>query len=1764
MVEIVWYLDAWFKSQFGGLGLSTPGKRIHGVCFPYYFGLTGDPTKPQDVHYFNSKYMRLETFAKGAVQKKPFWVDLQTHLQQLYPPANVTAATDPVSQATTQWFSGSTKAEDIQWLSSMTRTMWDRWSGTDYHYYPVSNSSDENYQDMTNKWLEWIIEYVHVTFQYSAQDDAVFTPNIVKYPGFKFHFGAAPASKTKTKKKKKKKYLVGSTSGIAMTLRSGRIITANIDEKVFTQNYEDMVLYSETVGDDYGSEYNPVAIDPPPGGTQLASTPIRLDNIAFPYEFNQLLPANSSPSSTQLILPAGSNLDSFVVSLLDSSLSLSSPVNLASNNDAWSSNVDDNDDVPLWFNSVFAETDGIATISVFGVGISVTGFGLKLTGFTTAASWTLAYSSDMKVLASAFGVDTSKLTPFVDAQGLFMNFTGLLLGLDTTQSTTGQSISLSDIFNIVELDYPTWLNAVLAPSTALALSTEPGATNGIWFYPASNYATTFRIQTTEVSAGGGQTLTGFLTSLLLNASFTTPTVIATKHSSYRAEVDPSDAQSTIEYVNSVGDVCIRTSIQFNKNASAWDSFLNIGENTIDIILRWGSGDSPLDDFLGWIEAQINSKGVFDNHKNILANAGSKSSLQLRQASISASYDSSAGKYTFTSFSMDFEVDLEWGVPADAPPGTQIPIGLSFSWTASSNGQPPLISFIGQLWPTLGGDAVTSNLINPYSQPFTLLLPVAPKARSSFSLLALPHIDSDSLSKVPVGIPTEVSSLYLDLSTQSIQFTGTLSAQSPPNSNPGNVPPLTLNEISLSATYTYSAATPSLDVSFFAIVYLNPRQLPPASVAPTFPATKLVAEIDYANGAWTLLGKASSMSMACLYSLFPVSHNDALMDVMEDILVPNFQIEYDFDSGVGKTFEATGVILLGDVELDLDIKCMVSSSQQVSWTFRASLCVDFTAPQISLGGFLTGIASDLGNILPAFIHAMTFSISSPASIALDCCKLDDDPFIIFSVVAKVDDFEFSFVQLTPCPPNPNILKKRLLKFTVDTLPGVGDVPFLANLVQPFDQMDFLWVDVDLTASDVAIINAQVYTDIHDQLMYKPPLGTGQNTDTVISAGCHFIVIVEESNTPSVVIDYCFNDAPPSAPRVDDIASGGIVADPPATPNNGAASAVFTKTMGPLTVSAIGLKYQEGDVQMTFDATVQIGPVGGSLRGFGIEFPVSKIQKFSLTDLTVLIDGVGLALNQPPVVMSGLMVKTADLYRGGISMEVEPYTFMAGGVYGSVQTAGSSNNTTFKTVFVFAQMDGPLVELEFASVSGITGGFGHNSAMTVPNASNVTQFPFIASATFDPDPLKVLSGLLGGSWFAPADGPIWFAAGLHVSAFQALSIQAVVAVDLSADVVFGVFADCQAKIPEAGSSDDELFALVDLGLVAIVDYAKGIFHAEGQLNPQSFILDKNCHLTGGFALCYWYAGSGHEGDWVFTVGGYHSAFTPPSHYPVPVRLGISWQYDSQISINGQAYFAVNPKVCMGGGQLSLTFKNGSLGACFDAWADFLINYRPFSFVGEVGVSIAVMYTVHVGCFTYHFNVHFGASLHLHGPPVAGYAHVDWSIISFDIYFGESTPNTAPLVWTDFYNLLCQQGAQQSPQDSGSAQQQHSITATAGLASSATGPPGTVEKGDDPWLVDGSTFAFRVDFLFPITILNYTLDSHNTTQFTYTGPKTYMKPMHIMSDQNVTSEVYVSVVDSQSGNSVYAGFDVEPIVKLVPTALWSPCTYPFPFPGSYQSPS
>ena len=401
---------------------------------------------------------------------------------------------------------------------------------------------------------------------------------------------------------------------------------------------------------------------------------------------------------------------------------------------------------------------------------------------------------------------------------------------------------------------------------------------------------------------------------------------------------------------------------------------------------------------------------------------------------------------------------------------------------------------------------------------------------------------------------------------------------------------------------------------------------------------------------------------------------------------------------------------------------------------------------------------------------------------------------------------------------------------------------------------------------------------------------------------------------------------------------------------------------------------------------------------------------------------------------------------------------------------------------------------------------------------------------------------------------------MKALQSIDMQAVVTVELKERPRFGIFAEAVACMPQLpGIKRSELFLLVDLGVLAILDIGAGTFQCEGQLSPASFILSESCHLTGGFALCFWFAGSEHSGDWVFTVGGYHAAYKRPAHYPSPPRLGISWQYDEHISITGQAYFAITPQVAMGGCVLQALFHLGKLSAHFDAHADMMINYQPFQFTTSIGVSVGVAYEMNLLLCTGHIAVELGAELYLHGPPLAGTVHVNFYVFGFDISFGPSYSPKPKLNLQQFWALLQQKSGSDTtvPED-------HVFAATDGLL------PWKRDSPNAPWIVRPGRFRFQIHSRAAISLVtcfgepenkdpsNRTKAISNNVNSIEQPLLVYSKPMQIRRGQsNFQSKMTVELSSSRTdvnGKTVEEKqiFDMEHIFKEMPKALWDACKY------------
>jgi len=405
------------------------------------------------------------------------------------------------------------------------------------------------------------------------------------------------------------------------------------------------------------------------------------------------------------------------------------------------------------------------------------------------------------------------------------------------------------------------------------------------------------------------------------------------------------------------------------------------------------------------------------------------------------------------------------------------------------------------------------------------------------------------------------------------------------------------------------------------------------------------------------------------------------------------------------------------------------------------------------------------------------------------------------------------------------------------------------------------------------------------------------------------------------------------------------------------------------------------------------------------------------------------------------------------------------------------------------------------TGIAFGYGFNRRVKIPKIEDVAEFPLVQMVMGeggyqDEDTSLDLRSQLG----KPLDDPISVLADMGDVVVAERGQQFACA---GARFTIGGIVDCFALIIVQWGEEFELSLLglarfrhsrdltakpicyIEMQILMSLKPKEGIFKLEGLLTSNSWIINTDCKLTGGFALYVWFDGD-HKGDIVLTFGGYHPRFRRPNHYPLVPRLGLNWQVDDKLSIKGGIYLALTPSCGMLGGKLEATFHSGRISAWFTAYFDVIVNWDPLYFEAEIGISLRV----EVAFALKELKAIIGASVQMWGPPVGGIAHIDVVFVSFDVAFGEQRPKQAELLksWEKFcHKFLNMSGGElksvERPVKAFPIVQPN----LAGGANNLNNLPNArreqqqVKREDDLWKVRADEVELAASTVVPVTCLN-----------------------------------------------------------------------------------
>ncbi|HEY6927316.1 MAG TPA: DUF6603 domain-containing protein [Steroidobacteraceae bacterium] len=691
------------------------------------------------------------------------------------------------------------------------------------------------------------------------------------------------------------------------------------------------------------------------------------------------------------------------------------------------------------------------------------------------------------------------------------------------------------------------------------------------------------------------------------------------------------------------------------------------------------------------------------------------------------------------------------------------------------------------------------------------------------------------------------------------------------------------------------------------------------------------------------------------------------------------------------------------------------------------------------------------------------------------------------------------------------------FSLSQLPVVGaDIPASRNVA--LDQLQLVLANMPLAAADLAQLDSLLQT-VQVTAPIAPAIGAGVTLAAAIT--------IDGAQTPLIL------------PLTGDSGTGSPDSATTTVYEGQATWFPLSVTLGPVGLQRIGVQYVDSVLSFLLDGTLSLSTFNFSLQGLGLGTPLTKLAPvFTLDGLEVDLQSGPLQIGGGLLSLQGTLPPNVTYeFIGNLTVAFSPYQIAAAGSYASV-----GGHPSF---FAFAQVSGDFGGPPAFFVTGFMGGFGYNSALTLPTVDQIAQFPFVAGigdpSIFgaNPKPTDVLTTLEtgdnGAAWVTPTVGTDWVALGITFRSFELVLGSALVVAEFGTTFEIALLGLASMTVPQGITTSP--YAFVSLELEAVFAPEAGTFAIAGTLTPNSFVLTPACRLTGGFAFSYWFGASSHAGDLVVTLGGYHPAFAPPAWYPKVAAVGFIWLVDSNTTIRGSAYFALTPSAIMAGGNLDLTYADGSLNAWFTAWANVLATWKPFSFNVQIGLSIGASYTLNLRLTRLTVKVELGATLLLQGPPTGGTVHIDWYIISFTIAFGASTaaPPPPPLAWPDFITLL-----PASPL---------TVSVSGGLTSVAR---------DGTWNVRSATFAFTTGSAIPASAIQLNLTTA-TTQATVvaTCDEINIAPMNLT---NVTS-THIVTLTAADGTSVDLTKWSAPVTQTanLPGALWGTPLYGVPPPAA-----
>lgn len=601
--------------------------------------------------------------------------------------------------------------------------------------------------------------------------------------------------------------------------------------------------------------------------------------------------------------------------------------------------------------------------------------------------------------------------------------------------------------------------------------------------------------------------------------------------------------------------------------------------------------------------------------------------------------------------------------------------------------------------------------------------------------------------------------------------------------------------------------------------------------------------------------------------------------------------------------------------------------------------------------------------------------------------------------------------------------------------------------------------------------------------------------------------------------------------------------------------INKQFGPVKIAQIGVKYEtedsDGDdhrLSILIDGEAEIAGFLAQVDDLSVSIPLLDITNVSSWKYDMA--GCAISYTGPAFEIAGALRKThlSDgtneyiEYQGLCTISTDAMAISAIGAFGRVPvTEGDS----YVTCFVIAAIDYPIGGIPEFFVTGLAGGLGLNRDLVLPNVTHVPDSPFMrALSGFGDDPMGALESIRGA---LPAKrGSLWFAVGVKFTTYQVLETKAVLFIKISDGFTVGILGMSSMSLP----TKEFGIGYIELAFLAYYDSQQKLLWVEAQLTDASYLFDKNCRLTGGFALVSWMS----KGEFLLSMGGYHPKFKAPSYYPEVPRLGFNWKPISKLTIKGGAYFTICTSAVMLGGNFEASFKAGSLSASFKAGTNILVVFDPFYYSFDVYIGVSVRLKTWLGTL----KGSLGADLEIEGPKMRGKARIKLCFISFTVKFGPSGGQSfRKIPFSEFVNkhvLQLPEGESGTSLSSDFGQRCFNAQVPSGLIRSEDGEE---RKGtqSNPWLVLPE-FELIQNHIFPASSNSVKVGGNTPANEIYSGWRTentgildeiQMAPCGIDSGIISSFSVVITKVDGDAGEVYTDGISKIRQTSNFPETIW-----------------